>query len=71
MRLVDVFLALPTVPLLMSVAALTGPSLTMSILTMGLVSWPQTARIARSQTLSLRTRGFVRHARGFGAGLGT
>jgi peptide/nickel transport system permease protein len=34
----------------------------------GLFSWPETARIVRSQTLSLRTRGFISSARAFGAG---
>lgn len=68
MRVVDVVLALPTVPLLMLVSSLTGPSLTVSILMIGLITWPETARIVRSQTLSLRTRGFVGVARAFGAG---
>lgn len=68
MRLVDVFLALPVLPLLIFIAALAGPSLTLSILMIGLFGWPQTARIVRSQTLSLRSRGFVDSARGFGAG---
>lgn len=68
MRVVDVFLALPVLPLLIFVAALAGPSRTLSILLIGLFGWPQTARIIRSQTLSLRTRGFVHTARGFGAG---
>ncbi|HEX2700804.1 MAG TPA: ABC transporter permease [Acidimicrobiales bacterium] len=67
MRLVDVFLAVPTVPLLMVVAVLAGPSLPVSILMIGVIGWPQTARIIRSQTLSLRRRGFMQIARGFGA----
>jgi peptide/nickel transport system permease protein len=68
MRLVDVFLALPTLPLLIFIAALAGPSRTLSILMIGLFVWPETARIVRSQTLTLRSRGFVASARGFGAG---
>lgn len=70
MRVVDVFLALPIIPLLVFIAALAGPSLTLSILMIGLFAWPQTARIVRSQTLSLRRRGFVDCARGFGGGPG-
>ena len=68
MRVVDVVLALPMIPLLLFIAALAGPSLTLSILMIGLFSWPPTARIVRSQTLSLRRRGFVDSARGFGGG---
>ncbi len=68
MRVVDVFLALPIIPLLIFIAALAEPSLTLSILMISLFSWPQTARIVRSQTLSLRRRGFVDTARGFGGG---
>jgi len=68
MRVVDVFLALPGLPLLIFIAALAGPSLTLSILMIGLLGWPQTARIVRSQSLSLRNRGYVDSARGFGGG---
>jgi peptide/nickel transport system permease protein len=68
MRVVDVFLGLPFLPLLIFVAALAGPSLKTSILMIGLFLWPQTARIVRSQALTLRTRGFVDCARGFGGG---
>lgn len=68
MRIVDVFLGLPVLPVLIFIASLAGPSLTLSILMIGLLAWPQTARIVRSQTLTLRTRGFVDSARGFGAG---
>jgi peptide/nickel transport system permease protein len=68
MRLVDVFLGLPVLPLLIFVGALAGPSLSTSIVMIGLFLWPQTARIVRSQTLSLRSRGFVGTARGFGGG---
>lgn len=68
MRVVDVFLALPVLPLLIFIAALAGPSLTLSILMIGLFGWAQTARVVRSQTLTLRSRGFVDCARGFGAG---
>ncbi|HJV09645.1 MAG TPA: ABC transporter permease [Acidimicrobiales bacterium] len=70
MRMVDVMLGLPVLPLLIFVGALAGPSLTTSILMIGAFLWPQTARVVRSQTLSLRQRGFVGIARGFGGGPG-
>lgn len=68
MRLVDIVLALPVIPLLILIAALAGPSRTVAILTIGLLAWPQVARVVRSQALSLRSRGFVDAARGFGGG---
>ena len=68
MRTVDVVLALPIWPLLIFVAAVVGPSRTVSILMIGLFVWPETARIVWSQTLTLRSRGFVAGARGFGGG---
>ncbi len=68
MRVVDVFLALPVLPLLILLAVLIGPSLASLILVIGLLAWPHVARVLRSQTLSLRQRGFVRASHGFGGG---
>jgi ABC-type dipeptide/oligopeptide/nickel transport system permease subunit len=68
MRAVDLFLAMPVLPLLILVAALAGPSLPNMILVMGAMFWPFSARVLRAQTLSLRQRGFVHAARGFGGG---
>ncbi|MBA3955523.1 MAG: ABC transporter permease [Acidimicrobiia bacterium] len=69
MRVVDVALALPRLPLLVLIAALAGVNRVVLVLVIGLVTWPETARIVRSQTLALRDRGFVDSARGFGGGL--
>lgn len=68
MRMVDVLLALPVLPLLILLASLVSPSETTIILVIGLLAWPHIARVLRSQTLSLRQRGFVVAARGFGGG---
>jgi ABC-type dipeptide/oligopeptide/nickel transport system permease subunit len=69
MRIVDVFLAIPQLPLLVLLAALAGPSQGNLVLIIGLIRWPSTARQVRSQALSLRQRGFIHSARGFGGGL--
>ena len=69
MRVVDVLLAVPRLPLLIVVAAVTVPSRANVILVIGLMVWPIIARVTRGQTLSLRSRGFVSAARGFGGGL--
>jgi ABC-type dipeptide/oligopeptide/nickel transport system permease subunit len=68
MRSVDVLLAMPVLPLLILVAALAGPSRSTVILVIGLTAWPAVARVVRSQTLTVATRGYVEAARGFGPG---
>lgn len=69
MRLVDLFLAVPRLPLLILVATLVGANRTSLTVIIGMMTWPVLARKLRSQTLSLRHRGFVGAARGFGGGL--
>ncbi len=68
MRIVDVFLALPVLPLIILVAALAGPSRPTLILIIGFSAWPAVARVVRSQTLTLASRGYIEAARGFGSG---
>jgi peptide/nickel transport system permease protein len=67
MRVTDFFLVLPTIPLIVALAALFGQSVLVTSLVIGLTSWPQTARIIRSQVLSLRERPLVLRARSIGA----
>lgn len=67
MRVVDVSLALPGMPLIIVVAALVSPGPVGIAVIIGLVGWPPAARILRSQVLSVRRRGFMTAARGFGA----
>jgi peptide/nickel transport system permease protein len=68
MRLVDLLMALPRLPLLLLINALLGAGLGQMILTIALLFWPGTARIIRAQVLSVRQRGYVRMARSFGGG---
>jgi len=68
MRVVDVVLAVPLLPLLVLIAALAGARRSNLVLIIGLTGWPPSARILRAQTLTLRNRGFVDAARGFGGG---
>jgi len=68
MRVVDVALALPVLPLLVLIAALAGARRSNLVLIIGLTGWPASARILRAQTLTLRRRGFVDAAQGFGGG---
>lgn len=68
MRITDVALALPALPLMILIVALTGPSRTSLILVIALAGWPSIARVVRSQALSVARRGYVQAARGFGGG---
>ena len=70
MRITDFFLVLPTLPLIIVLAALFGQSIVITSLVIGLTSWPQTARIIRSQVLSLRERALVLRVRSLGASNG-
>lgn len=68
MRVVDVLMAIPHLPLMILVAAYLGPNLVNLILIIVLLGWMEPARVIRSQVLSLRSRGHVQAARQFGGG---
>ncbi|GIK77657.1 MAG: ABC transporter permease [Acidobacteria bacterium] len=62
------FLVIPTLPLMIVLARVLSPSLTVLIAVIGLTSWAGTGRIVRAQVLTLRERPFVERARALGAG---
>ncbi|MEO7518829.1 MAG: ABC transporter permease [Acidimicrobiales bacterium] len=68
MRLADVTIAVPRLPLLMLLGAVVGTSLPRVAMVIAVVFWPGAARVLRSQVQSLRRRSHVLAARGFGAG---
>ena len=67
MRTADVFLAFPIFILLITVVAIYGSSIFLLIVFLGLAAWPETARFARAEVLSLRKREFVLAAQVGGA----
>jgi peptide/nickel transport system permease protein len=67
MRTADVFLTLPTLPLILVVAALLGPSLLNIMLIIGITSWPFMARLVRSNVLSMAQREFIQIEKVMGA----
>jgi len=68
MGLTDIVLVIPALPLVILVSVYIGPSLWHTALIIGLVLWPSTARVIRSQVLSIRQSGYVESARALGAG---
>jgi peptide/nickel transport system permease protein len=62
MRLVDVVLVLPFLPLLLLIAALFGPRLEVQILVIGLLLWARPARVLRAATLAMSSAGHVEAA---------
>jgi peptide/nickel transport system permease protein len=67
MRITDFFLVLPQLPLVIALAAFFGQSMLIIIVVIGMTGWPTTARIVRSQVLSLRERQFITRVRSLGA----
>lgn len=67
-KIVDFFMMLPVLPLMIILAAVMGPSLWNIIFVISVVSWPTTARVVRSQVLSVKERPYVEAARCIGAG---
>ncbi len=68
MRFTDILLVIPDLPLMVVLIALTKPSLLNIIIVLGILGWTSTARVVRSQTLSVKERKFVHRARAIGAG---
>ncbi len=68
MRFTDFVLVIPDLALQIVIVAILGPSLLNIILVIGGLGWTSTARLVRSQVLSVRERMFVTRARAIGAG---
>jgi peptide/nickel transport system permease protein len=68
MRFVDTLISFPRLVLLITVIALFDPSILVVVIVLGLTLWPSTARIVRSEVLSLREREFIEAARALGLG---
>jgi len=67
MRLVDFLLVIPDLPLMLVFISMWGRGLWKIILVIGLLGWTYTARLVRSQVLSIKERQFVMRARALGA----
>ena len=67
MRFTDIMMTFPFFLLLVLIVFIFGPSLAIIVLVIGLTGWTGTARLVRSEALSLRTREFIMASRALGA----
>jgi peptide/nickel transport system permease protein len=67
MRFTDIAFGIPFEPFVIVLVAFLGPSIWNIVLAMGLLLWRDTARVIRSQVLTVRERNFVEAARVAGA----
>ncbi|WP_240641121.1 ABC transporter permease [Nocardioides ferulae] len=69
-RLTEWFLVIPFLPLAIVLATVLGRSLVNIAIVIGVTSWPGTALLIRSQTLSIKQRAYVDRSRALGGGHG-
>jgi len=67
-RLTEWFLVIPFLPLAIVLATVLGRGLLTIAVVIGVTSWPATALLIRSQTLSIKERPYLERARVLGAG---
>ncbi len=65
-RTIEILTSLPLLILIISIAAITRPSLINLILIIGLISWTDIARLTRAEFLKLRNIEFIEAARALG-----
>lgn len=68
MRITDIFLAFPKLILALALVAVLGPGMENAILAIAITSWPPYARVARAETLTVRTSDYIAAVRLQGAG---
>ncbi len=66
-RLVDAVLSFPVLMLILVIVGLLGPSIINIVLVLGLLGWPEVARIVRGQTLAVREELYVLSSEAVGA----
>ncbi|MEV7618837.1 ABC transporter permease [Microbacterium sp. NPDC089321] len=68
MRLIDFFLVLPSLILAIVLSSVLQRGVWTIVIAIGLTSWAGTARVVRSQTLSVESRDYIERSRVLGAG---
>ncbi len=68
MRITDIFLAFPRLILALALVAVLGPGIENAVLAIALTAWPPYARVARAETLTVRSSDYIAAVRLQGAG---
>jgi ABC-type dipeptide/oligopeptide/nickel transport system permease subunit len=67
MRIVDVLICLPLLPLLLALVSIYGKNIFYIVLFIGIFGWQGLSRVIRSQALSIRETAFIESAKACGA----
>ncbi len=67
MRFTDMFYSIPALFVILILVALFGPGFRMTVIAIGVVYWPSTARLLRAEFLKLRSEPFMEAARAIGS----
>ncbi|RAP35575.1 peptide ABC transporter permease [Candidatus Marinamargulisbacteria bacterium SCGC AAA071-K20] len=70
MRIVDMFMAIPTLFLILTIQVMMEPSITNVMVVIGLTSWMGVSRLVRAEVLSVKNRLFITAAKARGISLG-
>ncbi len=66
-QIIDLFIALPGLVLALIITAMIGPTLLNLVIVLGVVSWPEMARLVRGQVLNIRELPFIEAAEALGS----
>jgi len=67
LRIIDFFLVIPSLVLAMVLSAVLAKGVITIIIAIGVTSWAGTARVVRSQTLTIEARAYIERSRALGA----
>lgn len=67
MRVIDFFLVVPSLVLAIVLSSVIGPGVTTIIIAIGVTSWASTARLVRSQTMTIESRPYIERSWALGA----
>ncbi|MFC4223259.1 ABC transporter permease [Lysinibacter cavernae] len=67
MRVIDFFLVVPSLVLAIVLSSVIGPGVVTIVIAIGVTSWASTARVVRSQTLTVESRPYIERSWALGA----